>query len=89
MRWFNFVVTERLYGCETWSHTLGEEHNLRTLNKRMLRKTYGPERDEVKGQRGLQKEQITKYCSDGEIKENENDGEGETFRGKHRGTLTF
>jgi hypothetical protein len=26
-----------LYGCETWSHTLREEHRLRVLENRVLR----------------------------------------------------
>jgi len=43
---------------------------LRTLNNRILRKIFGPERDEVTG-RGLHKEQLTGYYSDEEIKENE------------------
>jgi hypothetical protein len=33
-----------LYGCETWSLTLKEEHTLR-----VLRKKFGPKRDEVTG----------------------------------------
>ena len=33
-----------LYGCETWSLTLREEHRLR-----MLRRVFGPKRDEVTG----------------------------------------
>jgi len=33
-----------LYGCETWSLTLREEHRLR-----LLRRVFGPKRDEVTG----------------------------------------
>jgi hypothetical protein len=33
-----------LYGCETWSLTLGEEHRLRVFEKRML-KIFGPKRE--------------------------------------------
>jgi hypothetical protein len=51
----------------------------------MLRKTFGPERDEVEGQR-LHKEQLTGYYPDEKIKKNEKGGEGETYREKHRGT---
>jgi hypothetical protein len=29
-----------LYGCETWSLTLREEHRLRVIDKRMLRKIF-------------------------------------------------
>ncbi|PNF13874.1 hypothetical protein B7P43_G11475 [Cryptotermes secundus] len=38
-----------LYGCETWSHTLREEHRLRVFENRMLRRIFGPKRDEVTG----------------------------------------
>jgi hypothetical protein len=36
-----------LYGCETWSLTLREEHRLRVFEKRVLRRIFGPKRDEV------------------------------------------
>jgi hypothetical protein len=36
-----------LYGCETWSLILGEEHSLRVFENRVLRRIFGPERDEV------------------------------------------
>jgi hypothetical protein len=36
-----------LYGCETWSLTLREEHRLRVFENRVLRRTFGPKRDEV------------------------------------------
>jgi hypothetical protein len=35
-----------LYGCETWSLTLGEEHRLRVFENRVLRRIFGPEREE-------------------------------------------
>jgi hypothetical protein len=38
-----------LYGCETWSLTLREEHRLRVLEKRVLRRIFGPKRDDVTG----------------------------------------
>jgi hypothetical protein len=38
-----------LYGCETWSLTLREEHRLRVLENRVLRRIFGPKRDEVTG----------------------------------------
>jgi hypothetical protein len=34
-----------LYGCETWSVTLGEEH--RMIENRVLRRIFGPKREEV------------------------------------------
>jgi hypothetical protein len=38
-----------LYGCETWSLTLREEHTLRVCENRVLRRIFGPKRDEVMG----------------------------------------
>jgi hypothetical protein len=35
-----------LYGCETWSLTLREEHRLRVLENRVLRRIFGPERSQ-------------------------------------------
>jgi hypothetical protein len=35
-----------LYGCKTWSLTLGEEHRLRVFENRVLRKIFGPKREE-------------------------------------------
>jgi hypothetical protein len=40
-----------LYGCETWSVPLREEHRLRVFENRVLRRIFGPKRDEVKKQR--------------------------------------
>ena len=39
------------YGCENWSLTLREERWLRVFGNRMLRRTFGPKRDEVTGER--------------------------------------
>ena len=36
-----------LYGCETWSLTLREERKLRVLENMVLRRIFGPRRDEV------------------------------------------
>jgi hypothetical protein len=36
-----------LYGRETWSLTLREEHRLRVFENRVLRRIFGPKRDEV------------------------------------------
>ena len=35
-----------LYGCETWSLTLREERRLRVFENCVLRRTFGPRRDE-------------------------------------------
>jgi len=39
-----------LYGCETWSFTLRKECRLRVFENRVLRRIYGPKRDEVTGE---------------------------------------
>jgi hypothetical protein len=48
-----------LYGCETWSVTLREEHRLRVLENRVLRGIFGPKKNEVTGEwRRLRKEEL-------------------------------
>jgi hypothetical protein len=41
------IVPVVLYGCETWSVTLREEHRLRMFENRVLRGIFGPNGDEV------------------------------------------
>jgi hypothetical protein len=38
-----------LYGCETCSLTLKEEHRLRVFENRVLRRIFGPKREEERG----------------------------------------
>jgi len=38
-----------LYGCETWSLTLREERRLREFENMVMRRVFGPKRDEVTG----------------------------------------
>jgi hypothetical protein len=54
-----------LYGCATLPLTLREEHRLRVFENRVLRKIFGPKRDEVTGGwRKLHKEELHNlYCS--------------------------
>jgi len=48
-----------LYGCETWSLTLREEHRLWVFENRVLRRIFGPKRDEVTGEwRKIHNEQL-------------------------------
>jgi hypothetical protein len=48
-----------LYGCETWSLTLREEHRLRVFENTVLRRIFGPKRDEVTGEwRKLHNEEL-------------------------------
>jgi hypothetical protein len=39
-----------LYGYETWSLTLREKRRLRVFESRLLRRIFGPKRDEVTGE---------------------------------------
>jgi hypothetical protein len=43
----NIILPVVLCGCETWSLTLREEHRLRVFENRVLRRIFGPKRDEV------------------------------------------
>jgi hypothetical protein len=53
-----------LYGCETWSLTLREEHRLRVFENRVLRRIFGPKRNEVTGGWGkLHNEELHKLYS--------------------------
>jgi hypothetical protein len=48
-----------LYGCETWSLTLREEHRLRVFENRVQRRIFGPKKDEVTGEcRKLHNEEL-------------------------------
>jgi hypothetical protein len=48
-----------LYGREIWSHTLREEHKLRVFENRVVRRIFGPKRDEVTGEwRNLHNEEL-------------------------------
>ena len=47
------------YGCETWSLTLREERKLRVFENMVLRRIFGPRRDEVTGEwRRLHNEEL-------------------------------
>ena len=53
-----------LCGCETWSLTLREERKLRVFENRVLRKIFGPRRDEVTGEwRRLHNEEVNDLYS--------------------------
>ena len=49
---------------ETWSLTMGEEHRLRVFENRVLRRIFGPKRDEVTGEcRKLNNEELNDLYS--------------------------
>jgi hypothetical protein len=57
-----------LYGCETWSLRLREEHTLRVFENRVLRRIFGPMRDEVTEEwRKLQNEELHNLYSSPDI----------------------
>ena len=57
-----------LYGCETWSLTLREEHRLRVFENRVLRRIFGPKREGVTGEwRKLHNEELNDLYSSPKI----------------------
>jgi len=53
-----------LYGCETWSLIFREERRLRVFENRVLRRVFGPKRDEVTGEwRKLHNEELNDMYS--------------------------
>ena len=53
-----------MYGCGTWSLTLREERRLRVFENRVLRRTFGPKRDEIiKEWRKLHNEELNDLYS--------------------------
>jgi hypothetical protein len=44
---YTIILPEVLSGCETWSLILREEHRLRVFENRVLRRIFGPRRNEV------------------------------------------
>ena len=53
-----------LYGCETWSLKLREEHRLRVSENRLLRRIFGPKREGLTGKwRKLHNEELNDLYS--------------------------
>jgi hypothetical protein len=60
--YYNFACF--LYGCETWSLILREERNLRVFENMVLRRIFGPRRDEMTGEwRRLHNEELNDLYS--------------------------
>jgi hypothetical protein len=58
------ILPDVLYGCETWSLTLREERRLRVFENRVLRRVFGPKRNEVTGEwRKLHNEELNDLYS--------------------------
>jgi hypothetical protein len=47
--YITIILPVLLYRCETWSLTLRKEQRLRMFENRVLRRIFGPKRDEVTG----------------------------------------
>jgi hypothetical protein len=52
------IFSVALYGCETWSLTLGEEHRLRVFENRVLRRLFGPKMEEDGSWRKLHNDEL-------------------------------
>jgi hypothetical protein len=64
----NIILTLVLYGCENWSLMLREEHRLTVFENRVLRRIFGPKRDEVTGEwRKLHNEELHNLYSSADI----------------------
>jgi uncharacterized membrane protein len=46
---YKIIILLLVCACQTWSLTLREEHRLRVFENRVLRRIFGPKRDEVTG----------------------------------------
>jgi hypothetical protein len=58
------ILSVVLYRCETWSLTLREERGLRTVENRVLSRTFRPKRDEVTRRwRKLHNKELRDLCS--------------------------
>jgi hypothetical protein len=84
-----------LYGCELLSLTLRKERRLRVFENRALRRVFGPERDEVKGEwRKLHNQELNDLYSSPTIvwviKSRRMRGAGHVARmGEGRGVYSF
>ena len=83
------ILTVVLCGCETWSFTLREERRWRVFENSVLRRIFGPKRDEVIGQwRKLHNEELNDlycssiYCSGDKIEKNEMGGACSVYGGE-------
>ena len=58
------ILSVLLYGCETWSFTLREEHRLRVFENRILRRIFGSKKIENEEWRRFPNEEVhSLYCS--------------------------
>jgi hypothetical protein len=70
-----------MYGYETWSLTLREHHRLRAFKNRVVRRIFGPKRDEVAGGwLKLDNEELRNFVNN-QVEEDEMDRTCSTNRG--------
>jgi len=62
-----FTVLPVLYGCEAWSFTLRGERRMRVFENRVLRKIFGPWRNEIIGMWRRQRNERNVVCSTSNI----------------------
>jgi hypothetical protein len=76
----NIILPVVVYGCKTWLLTLREVRRLRVFKNRVLRRIFGPKRDELTGEwRKLHNEKLndlllTHYCAGDKIDKNDMGG---------------
>jgi hypothetical protein len=87
---YRTVILPVLYGCESWSLILREECRPRVFENRVLRRIFGPKRDEVTGEwRRLHNKELyalllTKYHSSDQVKQTEMGRTCGTYGGEDR-----
>ena len=60
---YRTIIFLILYGCETWPLALREERKLRVFENMVLRRIFGPRRDEVTGEWRLHNEELNDLYS--------------------------
>ena len=65
MLYRTIILPVVLYGCESWSLTLREECRLSVFKNKVLRRIFGPKKDDITGEwRRLRNEELYDvYCS--------------------------
>jgi hypothetical protein len=58
IKYTELILPFVLYGCKTWSLTLREEHRLRVFEISVLRKVFGPKREEDRSWRTLHNDEL-------------------------------
>ena len=59
----NIILPLAFYGCEAWSLMLREERKLRVFENMVLRRIFGPRRDEVMGEWRIMHDEELNDCT--------------------------